>query len=180
MQLTEAMDVLQREVEMYENEIRALKDFKSPSKRGTGSNRPPRRSNTDISPKRGAAHDELQSSANSLEATLFRPALQQALEEAARWKTSATASAIMNLPPLPVLPRASPEPGKGSSIMSDDFIRLSSAVAACRIEKASVTLVDLTSTTKTPREQLREMKARNAATNERLESIMLRCRARIQ
>jgi hypothetical protein len=175
------MDVLQREVEMYENEIRALKDFKSP-KRGATSNRTtPRRATTsvsDLSPNpRGAADDSQSTSA--LEATLFRPALQQALQEAARWKASATAAAIMSLPPLPMTTVSTC--GSDNGVFSDDFIRLNSAIATSRIQKASIAMVDLTNnTSKTPRAQLREMKARNVAASERLETIMLRYRGRNQ
>ena len=170
-QLTEAMDVLQREVEMYENEIRALKDFKSP-KRGTASNRTtPRRATTsvnDLSPYPRVAADDSQS-ISALEATLFRPALQQALQEAARWKASATAAAITSLPPLPI----------SSVTNADEFIRLLSAVSTSRIHKASIAMVDFTNTSKTPRAQLRELKARSAAASDRLETAMLRCRVRI-
>jgi hypothetical protein len=171
----EAMDVLQREVEMYENEIRALKDFKSPTKRG-GAGRTPKRTPIELSPApRGATAEDAQSRL-SLEATLFRPALQQALEQSARWKTEATAKAFMDLPPLPVLPQL--PAAKDTPSLADDFIRLSSAISSCRIEKASITLVDLTKSDKSPREQLRDIKARSAAASERLESIVLRCIAR--
>lgn len=177
------MDVLQREVEMYENEIRALKDFKSP-KRGAASNRTtPRRATTsisDFSPNPRGTVDDSQST-SALEATLFRPALQQALQEAARWKASATAAAIMNLPPLPISSiRSGDAFTSGNDVFSDDFIRLSSAIATFRIQKASVAMVDLTNSTKTPRAQLREMKARDAAASDGLETIVLRCRERIQ
>ena len=131
--------MLQRDVEMYENEIRALKDFKSP-KRGAASNRTtPRRATTsigDLSPNRRGAVDDSQST-SALEATLFRPALQQALQEAARWKASAMAEAIVNLPPLTISPvRCGDAFTSGDGVFSDDFIRLSSAIATFRIQKA--------------------------------------------
>ena len=175
--------MLQREVEMYENEIRALKDFKSP-KRGSANNRTtPRRATTsinDFSPNPRGTSDDYQST-TALEATLFRPALQQALEEAARWKASATAAAIMNLPPLLISPAFNGDlSASGNDLFSDDLIRLSSAIATTRIQKATVSIVDLTNKSKTPRVQLREMKARDAAASERLETIMLRFRGRIQ
>jgi len=165
---------MQREIEMYENEIRALKDFKSP-KKGKGT---PRRSASDIgSPNpRGAVEDPQNVSA--LEATLFRPALQQALQETARWKASATATAIMNLPPLPSLRPISSLSEQDAS--SDDWIRLSAAVASARLEKASLTLVNLTDASKSPRAQLRELKAKSAAADQRLESIVMQCRGRMQ
>jgi hypothetical protein len=177
------VEVLQREVETYENEIRALKDFKSPKRgpvgsRSTPTRRTPLQQHEVISSSKSGADDTHSTSA--LEATLFRPALQQALQEAARWKASATATAIASLPPLPVLPFRIGNDASGSSIFAEDLVRLSSVVAECRLQKASIRLVDLTNRTKSPRVQLREMKARNAATNDRLETAVLRCRGRIQ
>jgi len=174
------MDVMQREIEMYENEIRALKDFKSPGKKGKGT---PRRSMSDInSPNpRGVVEDP--QNASALEATLFRPALQQALQEAARWKASATATAIMSLPPLPSLqtvPSLGGQDDLNSVVVHDDWIRLNAAVSSARLEKASLTLISLTNPNKTPRAQLRELKAKNAAADQRLASVVIRCQGRMQ
>jgi hypothetical protein len=173
------MDVLQREVETYENEIRALKDFKSPKRGNVTSRTPVRSSNLGsglTSNHRGPADDS--HSTFTLEATLFRPALQQALHEAAHWKAVATGAAMVDLTPLPASPLETYAGGR--SISSDDSIRLSSTIAKCRIEKASILLVDLTNRNKTPRLQLREMKAQSAAISNRLETIMLQCHGRIQ
>jgi hypothetical protein len=177
------VEVLQREVETYENEIRALKDFKSPKRgpagsRSTPTRRTPLQQNEASSNSRSGADDIHSTSA--LEATLFRPALQQALQEAARWKASATATAIASLPPLPALPFRNGNDASGSSIFAEDFVRLSSVVAECRLQKASIRLVNLTNRTKSPRVQLREIKARNAAATDRLETAVLRCRGRVQ
>ena len=169
------MDVLQREVEMYENEIRSLKDFKSP-KRGnvTGSRATPIKSGVSVTspvPIFRGANDDSHSNI-SLEASLFRPALQQALQESAHWKAVATASALLDLAPLPTYPMDL----QGNSVFSDEAILISSALAKARIEKATITLVDLRNKEKAPRAQLREMRAKNAAITERLETVMLRCR----
>ena len=169
------MDVLQREVEMYENEIRSLKDFKSP-KRGnvTGSRATPMKSGVSVTspvPIFRGANDDSHSNI-SLEASLFRPALQQALQESAHWKAVATASALLDLAPLPTYPMDL----QGNSVFSDEAILISSALAKARIEKATITLVDLRNKEKAPRAQLREMRAKNAAITERLETVMLRCR----
>jgi hypothetical protein len=167
------MDVMQREVEMYENEIRSLKDFKSPTKRGAvGSTRTPRRgasaaSDFSLNP-RGVEDSQ---SISALEASLFRPLLQEALEDAARWRVSATAEAIKNLSPLPKLSASSE-----GNFWSDDLVRLSAAISANRIQKASVAMVDVTNTTKTPRAQLNGIKAKSAAASERLQAIMMQCR----
>ena len=169
--------MLQREVEMYENEIRSLKDFKSPKRGNVASSRAtPNKSGASLTsntPTFRSANDDPQSSI-SLEATLFRPALQQALQESAHWKAVATGSALLDLAPLPTSPMDLY--GDGNSIFSEEAIRLSSALAKARIEKATITLVDLRNKEKAPRAQLREMKAKSAAIAERLETVMLRCR----
>jgi hypothetical protein len=184
--LTEAVDVMQRQVDEYENEIRVLKDFKSPTKRGQGGNRTPRRSMTsvtDLSPHGRGSAEEAQVSSGALEAALFRPALQKALQEAAHWKAATTASSIFDLPPLPML---SGSRNVGEERKSDDFSeavfdtlqQLSSALSSNRLEKASVRIVDLTNREKSPRFQLREHAARKAAASERLETLVLRSRGR--
>lgn len=181
LQLTEAVDVLQREVEMYENEIRALKDFKSPKRGSAVSKSTPRRTSTaisDHSPAPRGAIDESHST-SSLEATLFRPALQQALHEAARWKTSATATAISDLPPLPILPFNIENETYIGGIAMGDCVRLSLAIAESRIHKASIALVDLTSSIKTPRAQLRDMAISNSIASQRLETAVMRYQGRL-
>jgi hypothetical protein len=170
------MDVVQRQVDEYENEIRALKDFKSP-KRAGATRGTPRRSMTSIgdfgSPGVRSAVEEKQTSTGMLEATVFRPALQQALEESARWKTSAAMS-LLDLPPLSVA-----EESKMADEATYDLYQLSTAIADYRLELSSIKLVDLTSKDKTPREQLRENKQRSRAVTMNLESVLHRCRGRI-
>src|SRR3569832_146785 len=97
------MDVLHRQVDEYENEIRALKDFKSPGKSGRlrGTPRRALTSVADVSPYGRGITDETNMNTGVLEATLFRPALQRALKEAAIWKASAVGESLANLPPLP-------------------------------------------------------------------------------
>lgn len=183
LQLTEAMDVLQRQVDEYENEIRALKDFKSPTKRGT-----PRRSVTtgpDLTLHGRASAGDMQISTGALEATLFRPALQRALNEAAHWKAVSMSSSLLDLPPLPVLQGGIGLGGENKSIDESDnsfsgIAELSSALASYRLERASVKVVDLTNREKSPRAQLRESNARLSRSAERLETVVLRCRGRLQ
>lgn len=176
--LAEAMDVLQRQVDEYENEIRALKDFKTP-KRGGAARGTPRRAMTTVgdfgSAQRSMLVEDKQTSTGSLEATIFRPALQQALEESARWKTTAVAS-LLDLPPLSM---PTPEESKMSDERTDDLHQLNTALADYRFELASIKLVDLTRKDKSPREQLRENKSRSAAVTMKLESVLRQCRGKI-
>jgi hypothetical protein len=176
---------MQRQVDEYENEIRVLKDFKSP-KRSQGGSRTPRRSVTsvaDVSPHGRGGTEEAQVNAGALEAALFRPALHRALQEAAHWKATTTASSILDLPPLPMLSGSSlvGEERKSDYVSEafDSLQQLSSALASCRLEKASVRIVDLTSREKSPRVQLREHAARKAAASQRLETVVLRSRGRM-
>jgi hypothetical protein len=217
------MDVMQREVEMYENEIRALKDQKTPKRPGTVTRGTPRRTGAtgvDFSSPHpmgiptpggnsvtigggggggggvGLAGDEFYGNTGVLEATLFRPALQNALREANRWKAATVASALVNLEPLPTrynnnrstgtLDDESKESdsgyGVGSSLLyNDDFIRLTSAMNHNRTVKASVRLIDLSgkNNSKSPRQQLIEMKTKNRIANDQLETAILRCRGKM-
>lgn len=169
------MDVLHRQVDEYENEIRALKDFKSP---GRGAKRTPRRamtSVTDVSPYgRGGTADD--TNPGALEATLFRPALQRALRDASKWKASAVGAALSSLSPLP-LPPALSTAAKDRPV-ADDLLELTSAMAQYRMEKASFSLVDLSNRSKSPKIQLRESYSKNAAASEKLQAVMLRCHGR--
>ena len=179
--LTEAMDVLQRQVDEYENEIRSLKDFKTP-KRGAGARSSPRRAITSIadlaSPGRGGAMEEpALSNTGALEATIFRPALQNALRDAARWKSAAVASALADLPPLPTTYKTSDGLlGPKVEAAASDAIQLDSALSSYRMTMASVKLVDLTNPLKSPRQQLRESKAQSRIATENLEFAVSRCR----
>lgn len=149
LQLNEAMEVMQRENEMYETEIRQLKDFKSPGKR---TNRPSQRS---------ALAGPAPENANVYEATLYRPALQEALAESSRLRASATIQAVANLPPLP----------KYVDFGTAD--PLDAAVHACRLQWANLRSVDLTKD-EPPRAQLRKLRHESAAATERLQAALLR------
>jgi hypothetical protein len=188
------MDVMQREVEMYENEIRALKDQKTPKRGGAAARGTPRRVTSSVAEltqqARGSSlqTDDMQGNTGVLEATLFRPALQQALREVNRWKAATMTSSIMDLPPLPTI---MPPPlirvaedgkeeidytGPSTAFFSDDYYRLTSAINNCRIVKASVKMVDLTNREKAPRAQLKEMIAKSNAATQLVETTMMRCR----
>ena len=62
---------------------------------------------------------------------------------------------------------------------ADDLHQLNAALADYRLELASIRLVDLTRTDMSPREQLRENKARSAAVTMKLESVFRQCRGKI-
>jgi hypothetical protein len=185
--LEEAMDVLQRQVDEYENEIRSLKDAKTPQ-RGIGNKRASRRSLSSPGAEAvgmGRAPAEDQAGQYSLEATIFRPALQKALCEVAYWKSTATATAFLSMPPLEAITSWSSGSGtsKDDESKTDDadsthtaLVQLQSAVSNYRLVKSSVTLVDLSRKDKSPRDQLREMYAKDRAATARLEEVVYKCR----
>lgn len=166
------MDVLQRQVDEYENEIRVLKDFKSPTK-GASSKRTPRRALTsvsDMSPYgRGGGTGADESNAGVLEATIFRPALQRALKDASKWKASSIGAALASLPPLPT-----PLNSSGGTNSSVDALQdLTTALASWRREKASASLVDLSRRDKSAKAQFREMLGREASASRRVKEVVL-------
>jgi hypothetical protein len=179
LQLMEAMDVLQRQVDDYENEIRSLKDFKSPGRSSRNAARTPSRRTTgltghaDRSPHRG---DDIASS-GALEATVFRPALQKALLDAAKWKSMSMASALGDLSPLQVPLASGAQAGQGDS-SADNLLELTTALCSYRRVKATTTLIDLTKRGKTPRMQLRESNERKAAAVDRVQSLVYQCQSR--
>lgn len=161
---------MQRQVDEYEQEIRLLKDFKSPQR---GSKRTPRRALTSLSDRGGMVEDS-QHSASALEATFFRPALQKALDEASYWKGSAIADMLNSLPPLPSAPGAPPiDP------VQEEVSNMLIAAASWRLTKSSYTLVDLTNKEKDPRLQLLEMNKACAVADARLEEATKRCKQAI-
>ena len=179
--LSEAMDVLNLQVEEYENEIRALKDFKSPSK-ASRSRATPRRALTSVadsvtSPYGRVAADEAESSSGALEATLFRPALQRAVKESAYWRGCVVRESLAFLPPLPPVNalRAIDSDEKKDA---GEFMELTLALADYRVEIASTSLVDLTRRDKAPKVQLRESLARKQSASQRLHAVVRRCQAR--
>ncbi len=168
-QLTEAMDVLHRQVEEYESEIRFLKDAKSPSKSMA---RAPRRAYTSDTLRESRSGGELQAMsseahASAFEAALFRPALQAARRDAAHWRAKATINTLLELPPL-----TAPKWDEEKSADEDDIspiMQLSSALAMYRSETASIKVVDLTTQRKSPRAELYSMLRKKAAAAQQLD-----------
>ena len=168
--LSEAMDVLNRQVEEYENEIRA-RDSKTPTK----SRSRPRQSFTPESSfrDRSRSSENLRDIADegnlgAFEAALFRPALQAARKDAAQWKNNATVNTLLELPPLNVNMGYGGEEKQAEE--DDPLFRLSSALSRYEKEVASVRIVDITSTGgKSPRMQLHDTIMRKAAASQEVD-----------
>ena len=146
--LTEAMDVLHRQVEDYESEIRFLKDAKSPGSR-VRSRTPLRRAYQGSGGmERSGSADSLQGmgvdgSSGAFEAALFRPALQAARRDAAQWKARATITTLLDLPPLHATQPANDGEEKTADEDANPFLELSSALSFYRKETASIKVVDI-------------------------------------
>jgi hypothetical protein len=163
--LTEAMDVLYRQVDEYENEIRALKDFKSPksTRRTSMSSRASPFMSPSFSakgtPSGGGSGGPLTEAAiGALEAALVRPALEAARQDASRYKAQTVAAALSSLPPLNVTtPSMNREESKECDLMNEleSLVHaLSEARSQVRMQKASVRVIDLSKTDISPRQAL--------------------------
>jgi len=182
--LMEAMEVLQEQVDGYENEIRMLNTMKSPKKPGNkaGSRR---QSLTPQNPLKqpsqrglggtqtGAAVGESAASVAAvgvLEAALFRPALAEARRDAAKWKNAALSQTLLELPPLSVPCSSGNEESKDGYYddAMDHLAHLTSAVSNYRVEQASISVVDLSKSR--PRANLRATEAVINAASKDLET----------
>lgn len=165
------MDVMQRQVDEYEAEIRLLKDPKSPRARGLGTPKRTMSLQQDYgrrSQDYGAA-EVPQATVAAMQAAFFRPALEAARKEASEWKANAVASAMMNLPHLNLPGIASlEEESKDEDPMLEAMTALNDARNRVRVEKASFTLIDLTRTDKSPRAQLIDSLTKTAVAEEKL------------
>lgn len=164
------MDVLHRQVDEYENEIRFLKDFKSPksAQRRTSMSSRSSLMSPGFSAAKGTPGGEAVTEASAatigaLEAALIRPALQAAQQDASRCKAQTIASALSSLPPLDL---AIPTSGESKQVEPLDEVEnlataLSEARSQVRMEKACVKVVDLSKTSdKSPRQTLLESMAK--------------------
>jgi len=114
--LQEALDVMQKQSEEYEKEIRSLKDKSRPSRgvRTSVGRISPKKSPMDLeatlsklgqaagSKSAGASSRDVLLESISLETALFRPALGSAVQSANYWKSKAMGSALSKLSPLNV------------------------------------------------------------------------------
>ena len=190
-QLMEAMEVLQEQVDGYENEIRMLNTKKSPKRPGNKassrrqsleSKNTPQASKKQQSQRSlggaevGSVGDGVVSAAavGVLEAALFRPALSSALMDAAKWKNAALGKALLELPPLSVPCSSLGEDSKDEDDFNSDAIekltKLTDAVAHFRLEQASMSVVDLERNNFTARAQLRESLAKRDAASRQIET----------
>lgn len=147
-QLTEAMDVMHRQVEEYESEIRFLKDAKSPKVRSRTPRRTPFTEHLrERSRSGGSLSDmELDGHVAAFEAALFRPALHAARRDAAQWKARATVAGLLELPPLSVsgISPLHQEEKQADEDFPGPLMELSSALSNYRMETAAVQVVDIT------------------------------------
>lgn len=167
------MDVLQRQVDEYESEIRSLKDFKSPKstqRRTSMSSRAspfmsPGFSAAKSTPGGEALSEMSVATVGALEATLLRPVLETVRQDASRYKAEAMGAALRSLPPLDLVTPAqvgSEESKRQESLDELESLSatLSEARSKVRIEKASFTVVDLSKADKSSRESLLDSMAR--------------------
>ncbi|KAL3923589.1 MAG: hypothetical protein SGILL_001569 [Bacillariaceae sp.] len=167
--LEEAMDVLHRQVEEYENEIRMMRDSKTPSKgvRRTRAFTPDKslrdrnRSNENLS---GMMEE---GNLGAFEAALFRPALLAARKDAAQWKAKATIEKLLSLPPLNVSMSRGEDEEKEEEKEKNPMLELSAGLAHYQEELASVRLVDISKPN--VRMQLHAMKMRTATASQQLD-----------
>lgn len=173
LQLTEAMDVLHQQVEEYENEIRFRKDSKTP-KLAQRSSRMPRANpfSPGLSTGKGKLGDDVLEASpaamGALEAALLRPALQAARRDASMCKAQTFAAALSTLPPLPgsfnVKRNAENEESKepeSTEMLKTLSTSLSRARSLVRLEKASISLVDLRKSNKSSRFVLMDSMAKS-------------------
>jgi len=114
-----------------------------------------------------------------LEATLFRPALQRALKEAAVWKSMVVHESLLKLTPLPTSWGSCATARVEADHCPDALVELNLALASYRNEVASLSLIDLSRRDKNPRQQLQESLASKAVASRRLQSIVRRCRGQV-
>jgi hypothetical protein len=171
LQLTEAMDVLHQQVEEYENEIRFRKDFKSP-KSAQRNSRTSRASpfSPGLSTGAGKLGEDVQDASpatvGALEAALLRPALQAARRDASMYKAQSFAAALSSLPPLPGAFTVSGNAEESQEPESAETLQtlstsLSRARSLARLEKASISIVDLRKTNKASRFALMDSMAKS-------------------
>ena len=190
--LQEALDVMQKQAEEYEKEIRSLKDkFRSPrGVRTAGGRVTPKQKSKDLeatlnqlgqasgSKSVGSSRDVLLESI-SLETALFRPALTSAVQSASYWKSKAMGSALSQLAPLnvPVAAQSTPSltSSKARSELDEAHQNLEELALArneARLSKASVSIVDLSNQEILPRAQLYKEQQKEQKTKLRLQKAI--------
>ena len=176
------MDVLHRQVDEYENEIRALKDFKSPksARRTSMSSRASPFMSPSFSVKgtpAGGGEPLTEAAVGALEAALVRPALEAARQDASRYKAQAMAATLSCLPPLNVgIPTSmNREESKECDSMNEleSLVHaLSEARSQVRMQKASVSVIDLTKTYTSPRQALLDSMSKTYSAEMKLADVV--------
>ena len=177
--LQEAMDVMQKQAEEYEKEIRSLKDKSRPTRSNVrtagGSRATPKSSSMDLEatlnqlgqasgskPPGSSSRDVLLESV-SLETALFRPALSSAVQSSIYWKSKAMESALSKLAPLNVsagnkarkaLDNLFSLRGNDETNELDCTNEIALAKSEVRLVNASFSIVDLSKNDVSAREQL--------------------------
>jgi len=165
--------VLHRQVDEYENEIRFLKDFKSPKSAQRRSSRASPFMSPGFSTGKGAPAGEgipeaSAATIGALEAALLRPALQAVQQDASRYKAQTMVAALSSLPPLNLATPTSAESKQPDPLEELDNLAnaLSEARLRVRMAKASVTVVDLSKSLS--RQSLLESKAKTYTAERKL------------
>lgn len=118
----------------------------------------------------------------AFEAALFRPALQAARRDAARWKAKATISTLLELPPLRVPITNSSNEEKEAEDDIAPLLQLSSALANYRHQTASIKVVDITRPRDglSPRSELFSMTMKKASASNELDKAAAHARQWLQ
>lgn len=173
--LQEALDVMQQQADEYEKEIKSLKDkSRTPrvARQTSGRITPQKQSSSldldlfgSATKPGGASSRDIMLESISLETALFRPALASATQSASYWKAQSMGSALSKLPPLNVRLKSHQVKGCAQEVIL--------ARNEVRLAKASVSIVDLSKTDISPRNQLNEQKQKELTAESRLHDATL-------
>ena len=170
--LNEAMEVLQTQVDEYEQEIKTLKEpQKGKSRRGhPGSARKSVTLESDFSLSNLRGGNNQKSSSHDIksgliEAALYRPALRSAKSEASMCKAKFIMDSLMTLPPL-----SNNISGKVSEL-SIQRRQLMKVGAELRMKKASISIIDITNNNSIARQSVNEQRRNTKLAVDKLKSI---------
>ena len=178
--LQEALDVMQKQSEEYEKEIKSLKSRPSRGVRTAGGRTTPKKASMDLeatlsqlgqaagSKSAVSSSRDLLLESISLETALFRPALSSAVQSANYWKTQAMGSALSKLAPLniPIAAQSMPSSTSDEAVkVLDDLLKKRHSESQCleefalakketRLAKASFSIIDLSNNDVSSRSQL--------------------------
>jgi hypothetical protein len=182
--LQEALDVMQQQADEYEKEIRILKDkSKTPRvSRQTSGRITPNKSSSVVdleatlgkfgtaSKAGGVSSRDIMLESISLETALFRPALASATQSASYWKAQSMGSALSKLAPLNVQLKSHCNNQREKSRCVEE---VALAKNEMRLAKASFSVVDLSNTVMSPRQQLHDEIQKERAAESRLQDATM-------